>query len=388
MNELTALESKRPSANIPNPPSVDFLDRLILDANRDMPLHAQLRRALRVIIDEHCVDGQKFFTEPQLIKYLNVSQSTVRRALLDLARDGLLDRRVAKGSFIRKLNRKSTIQYTVNVFLPEWNSEFLMTILEALSNECKRLEYRFHIHYTHQGEDTAKSYRSVEDGPEESGIILLSNEPRATLDLHESFSERHYRVVNIDSFIRGYPGAFVGTSNEDVVRIGLDHLQSLGHRRIMFLINEPEEHGNVIERTQLFEKETAARGLTESSVVHCGTHHFEDGYVAAYRKMPEIMAITPRPTAIFAMSDPGAWVAMKWFAENSIKVPGQMSVLGFSDDRPSRFTYPALTTIAHPVAEIARNAIQLLAKSENQRVTRMLTPELVVRESTGPAPSQ
>jgi DNA-binding LacI/PurR family transcriptional regulator len=103
--------------------------------------------------------------------------------------------------------------------------------------------------------------------------------------------------------------------------------------------------------------------------------------------MPEIMAMKPRPTAIFAMSDPGAWVAIKWCAENDIKVPDQISVLGFSNDRPSQFTYPALTTIAHPVAKIAQCAIQLLSKPGPQRVTRMLTPELVLRESTGPAPA-
>ena len=298
MNEHSVLDPKRSLTGFAEPPPVDFLERLILDTNRDMPLHAQLRRALRVIIDEHCVDGQKFFTEPQLIQHLNVSQSTVRRALLDLTRDGLLDRRVAKGSFVRKLNRKSTTPFTVNVFLPAWNSEFLMTVIEALSSECKRADYRFHIHYTHQGESMAKCYRAVESGPEDGGIFLLCNEPRATLDLQESFSERHYRVVNIDSYIRGYPGAFVGTSNEDVVQIALDHLQSLGHRRIVFFVNEPEENGNVIERTSVFERSVAGRALAESYVFHCGAHHFEDGYVAAYRKMPELMARNPRPTAI------------------------------------------------------------------------------------------
>ena len=269
------------------------LDRLILDTNRDMPLHAQLRRALRAIIDEHCVDGQKFFTEPQLIKSLTVSQSTVRRALLDLTRDGVLDRRVAKGSFVRKVSRKSTTPFTINVFLPAWNSEFLMTMLEALSNECKKADYRFHIHYTQKGESMARSYRAVESGPEDGGIFLLCNEPRATLDLYESFSERHYRVVNIDSYIAGYPGAFVGTSNEDTVRIGLDHLQELGHKRIVFLVNEPEENGNVIERTGIFERAIAERGLTESYVFHGGGHHFEDAYMVAYRKMRELMSRKP-----------------------------------------------------------------------------------------------
>jgi DNA-binding LacI/PurR family transcriptional regulator len=388
VNEPALGDSGDPAASIAESLPVAHLDRLILDANRDMPLHAQLRRALRAIIDEHCVDGQKFFTEPQLIKSLTVSQSTVRRALLDLTRDGLLDRRVAKGSFVRKVGAKPAVPFTANVFLPAWNSKFVMTVLEALSRECKRADHRLHIHYTHQGESMAQSYRAVESSPEEGGIFLLCNEPRATLELHKAFSKRNYRVVNIDSFIRGYPGAFVGTSNEDVVRIGLDHLQSLGHRRIAFFANEPEENGNVIERTELFEKSAAARGLAKSFVFHCGTHHFEDSYGVAYRKMPELMAAKGRPTAIFAMSDPGAWAVIKWCAENNIDVPGQVSVLGFSDDRPSAYTHPALTTIAHPVAEIAHTAIQLLLKSGRQTITRLLTPRLVVRESTAKAASR
>ena len=85
------------------------------------------------------------------------------------------------------------------------------------------------------------------------------------------------------------------------------------------------------------------------------------------------------------MSDPGAWAVIKWCAENNIDVPTQLSVLGFSDDRPSAFTYPALTTIAHPVPEIARTAMEMLTTSDQQRGTKMLTPHLVIRESTGPA---
>lgn len=370
------------------PPSVELLDHLILDADRDMPLHAQLRRALRAIIDEQCVDGQKFFTEPQLIERLKVSQSTVRRALLDLARDGVLHRLVAKGSFVQKSGPKSSAAFRVTVYVPEWNSEFLMAMLEALSGECKRVGWRFRVRHTHQGEGGGGGIkergRAMEGGPGEEGIILLANEPRATLDLSEVFAERSYRVVNIDTLVPGYRGAFIDTSNAEIIRIGLDHLTGLGHRRIALLINEPEEHGNVIERTRFFEKETGERGLKGAKIFHCGIHFFEDSYQAAYRKMPELMKNEPFPTAIFAISDSGAWAALKWLAENQIKVPDQISVLGFNDDRPSRFTHPALTTIAHPIAEIARSAVELLAAPGGPPVSRLLSPELVVRESTGP----
>lgn len=367
---------------------LELLDRLILGTDRDMPLHAQVRRALRRLIDEHFVEGQKFFTEPQLIERLKVSQATVRRALLDLSRDGLLERRVAKGSFVRKSNRDGGKRFTVHGIVPEWNSEFLMTMLETLSAQCRQHGFEIHLHYTHKGDKAADIFRAIAVGEGDAGnhgVVLLANEIRPTVELYNALSERGIRVVNIDSLIPGYRGPFVGTSNRDVVEIGLDHLTGLGHRAIVFLINEPEEHGNVVERTQMFEQAIAARGLTEARVVHCGVRFFEGSYEAAYRKMPDVMNAGP-VTAIFAMSDPGAWGAIKWLRENGIKVPAQVSVLGFSDDRPSRYMHPALTTIAHPIEEIAARAIQELISTGPSEEPVFLTPKLIERESTGPAP--
>lgn len=376
----SALNKDNPIDTVP----ASWLKRIILDPQGDMPLHAQLRRSLRSIIEEQCVHGQKFFTEPQLIERLGVSQSTVRRALLDLTREGLLQRRVAKGSFVQKEPAGATKVFTVHVFLPEWNSEFLMGLLEMLAGGCQQLGHRIQIHYTHQGEKSA--YDCIADPAEAAGVILLSNEPHATLDLYQAFSARGYRTVNIDCRIENYPGAFVGTSNAAVVKLALDHLTALGHQRITFLINEPEEHGNVLLRTSHFQEEVMARALSKARVFHCGTHFYEDGFQATYRKMPELMRSQPTPTAIFAMSDPGAWAALQWFAEQGIRVPEDISVIGFSDDRPSRFTRPALTTIAHPVAEMAKTALEYLQSPEHQHRSCLLKPQLIVRDSTGLAP--
>ena len=164
--------------------------------------------------------------------------------------------------------------------------------------------------------------------------------------------------------------------------MALDYLQSLGHRAITLLLNEPEENGNVIHRAKVFEEEIAKRGLVEARIVHCGAHFFEDTFESAYRTMPEVMATAPETTAIFSMSDPGAWGVLKWLAENNISVPKQISVLGFSDDRHSRFTHPALTTIAHPITEIARCSLQIIKGDGKKSGAIWLTPELVIREST------
>ncbi len=382
MEERSAVSSpENPSETLP----LSLLNRVILDASGDLPLHAQLRRGLQSIIEKRCDDGQKFYTEPQLIQHLRVSQSTVRRALLDLAREGLLLRRVAKGSFVRKRTPVVAQAFTVNVFLPEWSSGFLVAMLKAFYTECKRKNWRMRSLHTHQGDNFAENHRMVEGKPEQQGIILLANESSLTLGLTDFFHQQSYQVVNIDCLIPDYPGPFVGTDNQAVVQIALDHLVGLGHERIAFFINEPEEHGNVIERARLFEEEAARRGLTRARVFHCSTHFYEDSYEAAYRKMPELMNGPHRPTAIFAMSDPGAWAALKWLAEKRIKVPEEVSVLGFSDDRPSRFTHPGLTTIAHPVGEIAATALRLFTEPPDAEARYFLPPRLVLRDSTAEA---
>jgi LacI family transcriptional regulator len=100
------------------------------------------------------------------------------------------------------------------------------------------------------------------------------------------------------------------------------------------------------------------------------------------------MALNPAPTAIFAFDDLGAWAALKWCSDNGLSVPKDISILGFANDKPSAFTHPALSTIAHPIAEIASTAVDLLTLRGETKQTRLLLPSLVVRESTGPVPDR
>jgi LacI family transcriptional regulator len=139
-----------------------------------------------------------------------------------------------------------------------------------------------------------------------------------------------------------------------------------------------------MRRAEAFQDEIRRHGLNAAQVVDCSTQYWEDSYVSAYNKMPEVWAL--RPTAIFTVSDPGAWGASKWFAEQGIRIPDEVSLLGFDDARPSRFMHPGLTTIAHPMAEMAARAVQMLQEPELNLVPELLHPKLVVRQSTGIPP--
>lgn len=369
--------------------SVEVLHSLIVDPHDDLPLHAQVRRVLRQALDEHFEDGQRFWTETALIQKFKVSQVTVRRALADLSREGVLERRVAKGSFVRKgprITTDKTATYRVGVFLPEWDSPVLSRMLENLNEVCWDKGFRLQVFHTRKGQRVSDACQMLDYAPHEGGAVLFGNMRRATFELHEALSARSYRTINIDECAPDYAGPYVGVDNALGMKLGIEHLLDLGHRRITLLVNEPEENGSIASRSKAFEVVADKMGI-ESSVFRCQTRSFESSYEAAYRKMEELWAVRPRPSAIFAVSDPGALAAMRWFSERGIRVPQEVSLLGFDNDPASRLVHPGLSTLDYPASEVARHAVEMLRCEKDELAKPQareahFPPKLIVRGST------
>jgi DNA-binding LacI/PurR family transcriptional regulator len=348
---------------------------------RNQPLHAQLRRALRVAIDEHFEDGQQFWSENVLIEHFGVSQITVRRALLDLTQEGALERRRAKGSYVRKTSEGGTLQ--IGCFVPRYDSEFINELLEHLSSVCRERKLPFRIHHTHRGENLNDIRRYLDAGTSQERFIILGTLPDAAQQLWDALDDSGYRCVCIDTPAIGRPAHFVGIDNETGIRLALEHLRELGHRRVIFLGNEPDVQPNIVAREQAFLELTADWGWSKSRIISAVTQPWENSYEAALRMMPQVWE--SRPTAIMTASDRGAWAVLGWLAENGIRVPQEVSVVGFDNAPHSEITYPSLTTIAHPKAAMVRWAVEILTTSVTKPQEIRLEPELIQRRSTGPA---
>jgi len=361
-------------------PSTELLERVLISRDRGIPLHLQVRSTLRDVIENHCEDGQIFWTEALLMEKLDVSRATVRKALAELTREGLLVRRAAIGTSVSK----KTVPTTLGIFVHQYNSDFQSELLQATANECLKRGLQVQHYYTHNGEQISEAFERVKLPPHQQRIVILGETEGFTGQLYRALRDRGYHTVLVDAIWPGFQGSYVGTDNELVSRVGVDHLRELGHKRIVLLVNEPDVYDSVRRKIASFENICRNEGLPESRVVLCGTKPGESSFEKAYAAMESIWQQEPRPTAIFTVSDPGAWAVLKWCAEHRINVPGELSVLGFEGVRPSRFTHPSLTTVSHPIADIARSAIDLLwAKEERQEFLR---PFLVLGDSTGPAP--
>lgn len=168
------------------------------------------------------------------------------------------------------------------------------------------------------------------------------------------------------------------------------HLLDLGHRRIGFIRGNPN-NGASGERWRGFAAAIGDAGLDiDDMPVEQGYFTFRSGMVAGELLIDR----ADRPSAIFASNDDMAAAVISVAHRRGLDVPGDLSIVGFDDTSLATTTWPEITTIRQPIAAMAEAAVELLlARIRDRRGTsgqgvieRVLDHELVVRESSGPAP--
>ena len=196
--------------------------------------------------------------------------------------------------------------------------------------------------------------------------------------------------VRIASVLLDHPDRMVVSHDrlggEQVAR----HLSELGHRRIGF-ISGPLTFRSSHERRAGLEDGLAAAGLElRPEWVTQGAYTFESG-VSCGRAL---LSRAGRPTAIFCANDEMAVGLLHAAREAGLRVPEDLSVVGFDDFRIATQSFPALTTLHSPIRTIGLRAAQKLfertaekpATDAGEAEHSVPAPELVVRQSSGPAP--
>jgi DNA-binding LacI/PurR family transcriptional regulator len=215
-------------------------------------------------------------------------------------------------------------------------------------------------------------------------------------------------VVTVDEGIVQPFGTRI--TSDDAPGIGrvLKHLGQLGHRKIAFigsgfpqLFPTPGRSGDIgTAREELFRREMAAHGLElpEGYVAHdtvmvYGREAEEaiDDSSARSATGALLSHRVGRPTAIFCWRDETALLAIAECRRHGLRVPDDVSVVGFSDISAARLSEPPLSTVRTPLEEIGRLAVQVLAQRADEEfdatpTTRLVPTTFVARASSGPAP--
>ena len=179
----------------------------------------------------------------------------------------------------------------------------------------------------------------------------------------------------------------VAATNEAGADAATDHLLSLGHRSVA-VITGPPGWAATEERRLGHHAALARAGIRpDPALVEVGNWEIPSGREAASRLLDR----ADRPTAIFAFNDEMAIGAMQEAHERGLRIPGDVSIVGFDGVERGELLVPQLTTVRQPLAEMGRMAVTLLLRILDRRRIEALRLELatsfVQRESTAPPPA-
>lgn len=234
------------------------------------------------------------------------------------------------------------------------------------------------------------------------GFLLLSN----ALDYQDTFRKLEIIEKPYVSVCAGLhmEGPLVNSDDMAALQIAVAYLYELGHRRIALLYNSnwPLER----DYKRYFVQALEAHGLPVRSEWIVDIHDalympqsldFQQAWtVKPAQAAKRLMQIPNRPTAILCSNDAFAVACIKGLMQMGLRVPDDVSVIGYNNEPISTLFYPELTTIRQPLEEIAAASIDLLRsllnregleRAELASIRQIIRPELIERESCAPPPS-
>ena len=271
-------------------------------------------------------------------------------------------------------SRSGGIGLAVNDFLNPFYVDLISNIEDSVTDDT----YHIFVGSFHRSREREQSLIHTFYESRLAGAIIVGSL------LDEAYLEWPHRnampIVLIGS--PAYPYS-VGVDNTRGVYLAMLHLFEMGHSRIAFVT---QGHRTNTEQQRLRGYKTA---LT--------THHLPvddtlivggDGNITGgVTVVPQLLAITPRPTAIFCYNDMTAIGVINGLQQHGVRVPQDISVVGFDDLSIASAFSPTLTTVRQPTAQLGHAAIvmlQRLAVSNDGLQPQVFEPELVVRQSTAP----
>ena len=264
---------------------------------------------------------------------------------------------------------------------------FVIRMQEGALRACAAADYELLIHPCNfQHRNVGHNLHALIDRVRPDGIVLaapLSNMPRIV----KAITEKGTPLVRLSPGVTRGKQYTVVTNDREICAEMTRYLASEGHERIAFITGNPR-HKAVKSRFLGYKDGLQQSGLPFSeNLVVAGDNSFHSGEACGEMLLSRKKA----PTAIFAANDDMAAGVMRVADKRKIDIPGELSVVGFDDISLARQIHPSLTTIRQPLSKMAEMAAAALINDPGDgstlNGTDVVPARLMIRESTGPAPS-
>lgn len=362
-----------------------------VDFNTPTPLYRQIADDIKAkIASGQIKSGDQLGSQQELAKEYGVSLITVKKALAELIHEGVLFSRVGKGTYVAARKRVAidlSRHKTIGLVLRDLKSPFFSLIVHSVEEKASEKGYNLLLSNSKdrldKEENQIRHFRHIGV----SGLIIasMSRIYRATNTIRKLHQE-HFPYVFV-SYMEDEDIFYVGTDHEYGAFLATEHLIKLGHNKIGYISGE---EGNLLSelRKKGYRRALQQYGkpFEESLVFRSFSKGEEEDYQSGYEIGLRFLKLAQKPDAVFAYKDLAALGFQQALLDHSVKVPGEVAIVGFDDIERGQYAPVPLTTVHQPTAEIGANAVETLIKriEGKEAVTRtILKPKLIVRESCG-----
>lgn len=277
----------------------------------------------------------------------------------------------------RSLRNRQTL--TIGILVPELGDGYHTQVMSGIGDQLINAGYfYFTAHHRHQ-KALVEDYTRMFIGRGAQGIIAVDTLLEHSIPIPVVAVAGHRHIEGVTN---------VALNHARAAELTLTHLYSMGHRQIAFMRGQPfssdsDERWNGLVAT------AKRLGLEIRPELVISLDRDMSSPELGYPVVQQLLATKLPFTALVSFNDIAAIGAIRALQDFKLRVPEDVSVIGFDDIKAAAYTLPRLTTICQPLAEIGRVATQSLLDSIHGTIkspdTITVEPQLVVRESTGPA---
>jgi LacI family transcriptional regulator len=271
----------------------------------------------------------------------------------------------------------------IGLLVPNLGNSYVGTIARGIDQELVRANYDLMLYTSHRHPDKESLYANAIANGLTDGMLLIT--PLVPATYLEALREQNFPYVLIDQTDTTKNSNVVDSTNWQGAYDATSYLIQLGHMRIALITGTPIVR-SAVDRLGGYKAALADCNIPfrEELVVE-GDYQQQTGYEACKRLL---QSVNPLPTAIFAGNDLSAFGAMDAVRECGLRIPDDISIIGFDDIPQASLVYPKLTTVRQPLEHMGQVAVKMLLEciEDWSRPTQhvSLKTELVIRDSCGP----
>lgn len=363
-----------------------------IDEEKSEPKYLQLKNIItRYLAEEHYQADQKIPSETELIDRFNVSRGTVRQTLAELVNEGVIYKKHGLGSFFsgKRANEERKHNGVIGVVTPVMFNYIYPQIVKGINDAVYQKGY--HLIISDLGGDTDDEYPYIERlltrglaglifeptgggnrFQETRAFALIKSLTIPVIFMDWAFDDANVSCVSLDDI----EGGFRATN----------YLIENGHQRIAYIYMSNHEPGML--RCQGYKKALEAHNIPVDSRLEKSRPTFNWVHAdSAYALTKELLELgEERPTAVFFFNDEAAIRGYAAIREAGLRIPDDISVMGFDDSYLATLVEVPMTSVVHPKYQIGKWAAEMLLEQldAQERYTprqMILHPSIAVRYS-------